>query len=192
MNMIMKSSLVAVLLAGAAAMVPTAGIAGVDVSVGIGAPVYAPGPGYSPYDGQVYYDPIYFGGAWYHGPYRWRVVHGQRVFWVDGGWHRNEWRGRRIPASLTFRNGGYFRSGRYDGFEDADRINTRFNAGRDVEHGDRADMRSDRGDQMQDRREGPHDSGDMHGPNSMRQDRPGNANPGDDDSRPNDPGAPHN
>lgn len=204
MKMILKSSLVTMLLTGAAALVPTAGIAGVEVSVGVGAPVYAPGPGYVPYDGQVYYDPIYFGGAWYHGPYRWRVVHGQRVFWVDGGWHRNEWRGRPIPASLTFRNGGYFRSGRYDGFEDAERINARYNQGREMEHGDRdthpdrADMRNDRdntqngGRDMQDRGDMPHEHGEARERGSDRQDRGSQPRPSDDDSRPGDSGPPPN
>lgn len=200
MNMILKSSLVTMLLTGAAAMAPTAGTAGVSVSVGIGAPYYAPGPGYSPYDGQVYYDPIYFGGAWYHGPYRWRVLHGERVFWVDGGWHRNEWRGRGIPASLTFRNGGYFRSGRYEDFEGADRINTRFNTGRGMERGDRPDMHSDRADvrdrnemqndreDMQNRRDMQQERGDMHERGSARQNRQDRS----DDSRPNDSGPPRN
>lgn len=197
MNMIVKSSLVAMLLAGAATIAPTAGMAGVDVTVGIGAPVYAPAPGYVAYDGPMYYDPIYFGGAWYHGPYRWRVVHGERVFWVDGGWHRNEWVGRPIPGYLTFRNGGYYRSGRYDGFEGADRINTRFNAGRDMEHGDRPDMRQDRGDmqnernEMRDRSSAPQDRGGMREQDSMREGR-GHPYPAQNAPRSNDPGPPQN
>ena len=194
MNITLKSSLVTMLLTGATAVAPTAGTAGVTVSVGIGAPYYAPGPGYSPYDGQVYYDPIYFGGAWYHGPYRWRVLDGERVFWVDGGWHRNEWRGRAIPASLTFRNGGYFRSGRYEDFEGADRINTRFNTGRGGEHSDRADVRQDRNEMqndredVQNRRDMPQERGNMHERASARQDRHDRS----DDSRPNDSGPPRN
>jgi hypothetical protein len=173
MTRIVKTTLAAALLAGAAAMVPTVSIAGVGVSVGIGVPlVYAPGPGYSPYQGQLYYDPIYFDGAWYHGPYRWRVRHGVRVFWVNGRWHRNEWYGRPIPASLTFRNGGYLRSGRYDGFEGAERINARFTSNRRMEHDDRPDMRSDRGD--------------------MREDRGPNAPPAPDNARRNEPRPPHN
>ncbi len=192
MNMILKSSLVAALLTGAAAMAPAVATAGVGVTVGIGGPVYAPGPGYSPYDGQVYYDPIYFGGAWYHGPYRWRVMHGQRVFWVHGGWHRNEWRGRPIPASLTFRNGGYFRSGRYNGFEGADRINIRFNnADRGMERGGRPDMQGDRRG-MPDDRGMPQDRGNMHERDSGPQDRQGNPDSGRNGSHPNDPGPPRN
>lgn len=137
MKTFFKSTLAAALLAGAAAFVPTVASA-VEVSVGIGVPslVYAPGPGYSPYEGQIYYDPIYFGGAWYHGPYRWRMRHGVRVFWVDGGWHRNEWSGRPIPGSLRFSNGGYYRDGHFDGFEGAERINARFPADRGMERGE--------------------------------------------------------
>lgn len=145
MKMFFKSTLAAALLAGTAAMVPTGAPAGVSVSVGIGTPlVYAPGPGYSPYEGQVYYDPIYFGGAWYHGPYRWRMKHGQRVFWVDGGWHRNEWRGRPIPGSLTFSNGGYYRGGRFEGFRDADRINARFVSDKGMPRTEHPEMKSNR------------------------------------------------
>ena len=148
MKMILKSAIAAA--AFAAAMVPglalaqvgvSVGIGGVGVGVGVGAPVfaagvYAPcGPGYAPcgaeynpYEGENYYDPIYFGGAWYHGPYRWQERDGQREFYVNGGWHRNEWTGGAYPASITFSNGGYYRGGRYDGWDGADRINARFHA----------------------------------------------------------------
>jgi hypothetical protein len=191
MNMILRSSLVASLLAGAAVMAPTVGAAGVSVSVGIGAPIYAPGPGYSPYEGQVYYDPIYFGGAWYHGPYRWRVVHGQRVFWVDGGWHRNEWRGRPIPGSLRFSNGGYYRGGRYDGFDGADHINARFTSDRGMEHSEHPDMKSDRGD-MQERGDMRQDRENMQDRSDMRQDRREKPYPAQNGSRRNDSAPPHN
>jgi len=158
MKMFFKSTLAAALLAGAAIVVPTFATAGVDFSVSVGVPalVYAPGPGYSPYEGEFYYDPIYFDGAWYHGPYRWRMRRGVRMFWVDGGWHPNEWRGRRIPGYLTFRNGGYYRSGRYEGFEAADRINARFTSDRRMMHTDHSDMRIGRGDMRQDRRDKPY------------------------------------
>lgn len=156
MKTIFKSTLAAALLAGAAITIPTVASAGVDVSVNVGAPslVYSPGPGYSPYEGQVYYDPIYYDGAWYHGPYRWRMKHGARQFWVNGAWHRNEWYGRPVPASLTFRNGGYLRSGRFEGFRDADRINARFVSDRGMARTDHPEMRSDR-EGMMDRRPGP-------------------------------------
>lgn len=157
MKMILKSTVVAAAFAGAAVMVPTIATAGVDVSVGVGVPglVYSPGPGYSPYEGQMYYDPIYFGGSWYHGPYRWRMKDGQRVFWVYGGWHRNEWRGGPIPGSLTFRNGGYYRGGHYDGFDGADRINARFTGDRGMMHPDHPDLATDRGGMQPDRMDKP-------------------------------------
>lgn len=144
MKMIFKSTLAAALLAGAATVVPTSAMAGVDVSVNFGAPAVVVSPDYVPYDAEFYYDPIYFDGAWYHGPYRWRMVHGMRVFWVNGGWHHNEWRGRPIPVSIVFRNGGYWRGGRYDGFRGAERINARFAPGRGMEHAEHAEMKSDR------------------------------------------------
>jgi hypothetical protein len=163
MKMILRSTLAAaVLAAGAAALLPTAASAGVDISVGVGVPgVYATGPGYSPYEGQMYYDPIFYDGSWYHGPYRWRMEDGQRVFWLNGGWHRNEWQGGAIPGSLTFHNGGYYRGGRYDGFNDADRINARFHGGNGAMHEDRRDQRQDRpdagpADAGHDRADGPH------------------------------------
>lgn len=148
MKMILRSTAAAAAISGAMFLVPSVADAGVNVSVGIGMPgvVYAPGPGYAPYEGQYYYDPVYIAGAWYHGPYRWRMRHGERVFWVNGGWRHNEWRGGPIPGSLVFRNGGYYRGGRYEGFHDADRINARFvtDSRRRVDRPVRADMRSDR------------------------------------------------
>ncbi len=61
MKMVLRSALAAaVFAAGATAMLPIAASAGVDISVGVGVPgVYVTGPGYSPYEGQMYYDPIY-------------------------------------------------------------------------------------------------------------------------------------
>jgi hypothetical protein len=179
--MILKSTVAAAVFAAAAVALPAIATAGVDVSVGIGVPglVYSPGPGYSPYEGQMYYDPIYLGGSWYHGPYRWRMEEGQRVFWVNGGWHRNEWRGGPIPGSLTFRNGGYYRGGRYDGFGGADRINARFTGDKGMMHPDHPDMATDRGGMQPDRMEQPD-----------RMDKPAPAR--DDPDRGNRPDGPHN
>lgn len=127
--MTLRSTVAIATISGAMLLLPSVTNAGVEVSAGIGVPglaVYAPGPGYTPYDSEYYYDPIYVDGAWYHGPYRWRMRHGERMFWLNGRWRRNEWSGRPIPGSIVFRNGGYFRGGRYEGFRDADRINARF------------------------------------------------------------------
>lgn len=188
MKTIFNLTVAAAALAGAAVFVPAVATAGVDVSVGIGVPgaVYAPGPGYSPYEGQMYYDPIYFDGAWYHGPYRWRMSRGQRVFWIDGGWHRNEWRGGPIPGSLTFSNGGYYRGGRYEGFEDADRINARFPAERGGMRAEHPVMNSERGEMRAEHPVLNPERGDM------RQERRDTPNP-DRDNRENDrPDGPHN
>jgi len=159
MKMIFKSVLAAAAMAGAAAMVPgTASAAAVGVSIGVAVPVPvivvgSPyGPGYMAYDEQYYYDPIYISGAWYHGPYRWRMHHGTRQFLVNGHWRRNEWRDNSFPTTIVFRNGGRYGAGRYDGFDGADRINARF-------HENRADRREDR---QEDRQQDRHDDNGHH------------------------------
>jgi hypothetical protein len=165
MKMILKSAIAIAALSGAAAFVPNAAFAGgVGVTVGIGVPsaVYVSpyGPGYSPYDGDYYYDPIFIGGGWYHGPYRWRMDGGERVFFVNGGWHRNEWRGGAMPNTIMFRNGGAFRNGRNDGFGDATRINARFRSGNGMRD-DRRDLKADRRDMKDDRKDVRQDRRDM-------------------------------
>jgi hypothetical protein len=102
--------------------------------------------------------------------------HGERVFWVNGRWHRNEWRNHAYPASITFSNGGTYRGGRYDGFTGADRFNARYDSyhrgmrdGRREMNPDRRDDR-DRGemdrqdgrDNMQDERGDDRDDGSDH------------------------------
>jgi hypothetical protein len=189
MKMILKSTFAAAALASAAIMIPATATAGVDVSVGIDVPgvFYAPGAGYSPYEGSMYYDPIYFDGGWYHGPYRWRTEHGHRVFWLDGGWHRNEWRGGPIPGSLTFRNGGYYRGGRYDGFVDAERINARFPADRGAVGADHPDMARGRPEMGTDRPDMAHDRAVVQ-PDRMNKPGPAGSDTGRDDR----PDGPHN
>ena len=167
MKTILKTAIAAAAFAGAAALVSGSAMAGVGVSIGIG----VPGPGYvspygadySPYDGDYYYDPIYIGGAWYHGPYRWRMHNGERSFFVNGGWHRNEWRGAQ-PNTIMFRNGGSFRDGHNVGFGGADRINARFHTAHPSVNGDRRDLRNDRQDMRQDRRDIHDDKRDDNAP----------------------------
>jgi len=161
MRSIFKSAVVLAAMASAAALVPGVASAGVSISVGVPAVVIAPTPGYVAYDEQYYYDPIYISGAWYHGPYRWRMQGGERVFFVDGRWRRNEWREGRLPASIVFHNGGSFRDGRYDGFDGADRINARFHVNGDARQ-DRRDLHEDRNDMRQDRRDMRQDRQDVH------------------------------
>lgn len=58
---------------------------------------YNPPWGYPPdyCNYNVWYEPIYIGGLWYSGPIYYRDFGGERRFWLNGGWHRDEWRGAR-------------------------------------------------------------------------------------------------
>ena len=78
--------------------------------------------------------------------------HGERMFYVNGRWHRNEWRNGPMPRTIVFRNGGSFRDGRNIGFGNAERINARFRPGNADMH-DRQEMKSDNRDIRQDQRE---------------------------------------
>ena len=105
MKTIAKLALGALMLAGAATTVSEPAAAGVSVGIGIGIPGPAYYPGYygprrvcDPYSrwydpyycgaADAYYDgPVFIGGGWYNGPFRWRYWGGQRQFWWNGGWH---------------------------------------------------------------------------------------------------------
>jgi hypothetical protein len=50
-------------------------------------------PDYCAY--QIWQQPIYVGGIWYSGPVYYRGFGADRMFWLNGGWHRDEWRGAR-------------------------------------------------------------------------------------------------
>jgi hypothetical protein len=160
MKLLLRSSLAVGAIAGLAALAPSVATGGVSIGIGVPTVVVGANPGYVAYDDQYYYEPVYISGAWYHGPYRWRMRGGERVFFVNGGWHANEWREGRVPAAIVFRNGGSFRDGRYEGFEGAERINARFHVnGHDTRedrrdlNNDKADMRRDRNDMRQDRKD---------------------------------------
>jgi hypothetical protein len=158
MKMILKSALAAAALAGAATLIPAAATACVAVTLGVGVPgaaVYVSpyGVGYLPYDDDYYYDPVYISGAWYHGPYRWQMRHGERMFFVNGRWHRNEWRGGAMPNTIMFRNGGSFRDGRNNGFSSAERINARFRSNDADVHSDRRELKDDRKEMRDDHRD---------------------------------------
>jgi hypothetical protein len=158
MKTILKSALAAAALLGSTATLTQPANAGVGISIGVAlpGPVYASpyGAGYVAYDDDYYYDPIYVSGAWYHGPYRYRMRHGERVFYVNGGWHRNEWRNGPMPATMEFRNGGSFHDGRNIGFGNAERINARFRPGHaDMHDNQQHEMKSDRQEIKQDQRE---------------------------------------
>lgn len=157
MKTMLKSAFALAALAGASTFIPNSALAGVNVSVGIGVPgpIYASpyGPDYSPYEGSYYYDPIYIGGFWYHGPYRWQMRGGERMFFVNGRWHRNEWRGGAVPNIIMFHNGGSFRDGHNIGFGNAERINARFHPNNNGVREDRRELNGDRKEMQEDRRD---------------------------------------
>jgi hypothetical protein len=47
------------------------------------------------WDYPIFYGPVYYGGYWYRGPVYYRMIRGERYYWVRGGWHRDGWRGTR-------------------------------------------------------------------------------------------------
>ena len=65
---------------------------------------YNPPWGYPPdyCNYQVWQQPVYVGGLWYSGPIYYRDFDGDRMFWLNGGWHRDEWRGER-PGHIDWR-----------------------------------------------------------------------------------------
>lgn len=56
-------------------------------------------------DYPVYFEPVFFDGFWYRGPIFYRWTHGHRVFWLNGGWREDAWRGPR-PPSIAWENRG--------------------------------------------------------------------------------------
>lgn len=106
MKTFLKSGAAALALAGAALFGAGSANAGVDFNVSIGVPGavgldYDSG-GYCDdagcpdqyWDYPVYYGPVFYAGNWFNGPVYYRDFGGARWFWVRGGWHRDEWRGR--------------------------------------------------------------------------------------------------
>lgn len=64
-------------------------------------------PDYCEY--PVYFEPIYVGGSWYRGPVYYRWYGGDRLFWINGRWRRDEWRGPRPQIRWTDRGGWHAR-----------------------------------------------------------------------------------
>ena len=56
-------------------------------------------PDYCSY--QTWNQPVYYGGLWYSGPVYYRNYGGANLFWLNGGWRRDEWRGAR-PGSIDW------------------------------------------------------------------------------------------
>ena len=118
-----KVALSALMIAGAAAFfaVPASADGGVGISFGFGpgyesfsdpcdyydyydeAPPWGLPPDYCDY--PVNFDPVYFDGYWYRGPIYYRYYHGDRLFWLNGGWRHDGWRGSRPDIRWQDRGG---------------------------------------------------------------------------------------
>ncbi len=140
-----KLALLVMLISGAFALISKPAAAQVSIGVGFSTPGY--GSYYrrdvcDPY--SRYYDPYYcdrgyyddyytpsignivfYGGNWYRGPFRSRYYNGHNWYWINNGWRRHEWHGR-YPRSMNFRNGGWYRDGRYGGYSNAPRYAPRY------------------------------------------------------------------
>ena len=44
---------------------------------------------------QLWSEPVYYGGVWYSGPIYSRFYGGERLYWLNGDWRHDEWRGAR-------------------------------------------------------------------------------------------------
>ncbi|MGA7713835.1 MAG: hypothetical protein WCA81_18220 [Rhizomicrobium sp.] len=114
-----KVVLSAVLLAGATALTAIpASAQSVGFSFGYGpvfsdpcayydyydeAPPWGLPPNYCDY--PVYFEPVFFDGYWYRGPIYYRWEGGERLFWLNGGWRRDQWRGPRPQIRWQNRGG---------------------------------------------------------------------------------------
>jgi hypothetical protein len=127
-----KVALGALMLAGATALTATPASAGVDVGIsfGWGGPDYMPfsnpcdyydyydepppwglPPDYCEY--PVYFEPVYYDGYWYRGPIYYRWSGGERLYWLNGGWRHDNWRGGRADIRWEDR-GGFGRSSNWN------------------------------------------------------------------------------
>ncbi|MDE2133731.1 MAG: hypothetical protein KGM97_08855 [Alphaproteobacteria bacterium] len=118
-----KVAMSALMLAGASMLTATPASAQVDVGISFGY-----GPGFVPYsdpcayydyydepppwglppdycDYPVYFEPVFWGGEWYRGPIYSRWYGGERLFWLNGGWRHDEWRGSRPEIRWEDRGG---------------------------------------------------------------------------------------
>jgi hypothetical protein len=59
------------------------------------------------YDMPIWYGPVFYEGVWFAGPVYYRVTHGQRQYWIHGGWHFDTWRG----PHPSWWNAGHYRTG---------------------------------------------------------------------------------
>jgi hypothetical protein len=110
MKGVVKVAAVAAAIAGGALFASAPAEAGISIGINLGIPVIGV-PGAIAYDNDsggycdnfgcpdgywdqpVWYGPVYYGGGWYQGPVYYRDIGGEHLFWIHGGWHRDEWRG---------------------------------------------------------------------------------------------------
>jgi hypothetical protein len=133
-----KVALSALMFAGATAFFVAPASAGVGISFGFGGPGYVtfsdPCDYYDYYDGPppwglpadycdypVYFEPVYYDGIWYRGPIYYRWYGGQRLFWLNGNWRRDEWRGGLPDIRWEDRGGWGHRDGGIRGAYGRDR-----------------------------------------------------------------------
>jgi hypothetical protein len=133
MKIYAKVALSALLLAGATALSATPASAQVSSGISFGygddgyttfsdpcdyydyynePPPWGLPPDYCDY--PVYFEPVYYGGNWYRGPIYYRWYGGDRLFWLNGGWRRDGWRGGR-PNIRWQDRGGWGHRGNWSG-----------------------------------------------------------------------------
>ncbi len=61
-------------------------------------------------DYPVYFEPVFYDGFWYRGPIYYRWYRSQRVFFLNGSWHADGWRGGSRP-SIAWQNRGGWNNG---------------------------------------------------------------------------------
>ena len=122
MKRIAKLALGALLLAGTATLTAApASAQSVGISFGFGpgyegfsdpcdyynyydeAPPWGLPPDYCDY--PVYFEPVFLDGYWYRGPIYYRWYGGERLFWLNGSWRRDQWRGGRPQIRWEDRGG---------------------------------------------------------------------------------------
>jgi len=124
MKSLSKAIVGALMLAGASLSATSSASAYFDAGISFGDPDYNfdPCDYYDYYDEAppwglpqdycdypVYFEPVYFGGSWYRGPIYYRWTHGRRLFWLNGGWREDGWRGPRPGRIAWNHRGGHFR-----------------------------------------------------------------------------------
>jgi hypothetical protein len=108
------------------------------------------------WDYPIYYGPVYYGGEWYRGPVYYRLRHGHYYYWIHGGWHRDQWRGR-YPRWYRRHEYRYGPSLGYDYYRGHGFRHDHDRHWRGDRRWDRHEIREDRRDFRRDRRDVRHD-----------------------------------